>query len=262
LQLNYLLSRDFRNLVGETIFFKPGINVLYGANAQGKTNIIEAISVLATGASFRGATDQQMVRQGSEGYSLRAAYEENGVRREWSTEYKNGTRINRLGNKKVAAHHRERMKISVFTPEDLYLIKGPPSLRRRFLDYALDQLYPEYNRHWRLYNEALKKRNHLLRQDNVNPAVNQTLQEILAENGAYITLARLGWVKKLEKRMDYFYTALTGEQKEVKLKYALSASVQEGHLEAEKISSWYLDAYKNSETKERKMKNTLIGPHR
>ncbi|MGE5380961.1 MAG: DNA replication/repair protein RecF [Methylocystaceae bacterium] len=263
MQLIYLLSRDFRNLAGETIFFGPGINVLYGANAQGKTNILEAIGVLATGSSFRGATDQQMVAQGAEGYSLKAVYEEDEVKREWSTEYKKGSlRTNRLGNKRVAAHHRERIKTTVFTPEDLYLIKGPPSLRRRFLDYALEQLYPEYSRQWHIYNEALKKRNQLLRQDRINNALNQTLESILAESGAYITLTRLGWVKRLEKRMDYFYAALSGEQNEVKMKYALSANIQEGLFEAEKIRTWYLDAYKNGWDKERRMHNTLIGPHR
>ncbi|MGE5449788.1 MAG: DNA replication/repair protein RecF [Methanomassiliicoccales archaeon] len=263
MQLLYLLSRDFRNLAGETIFFGTGINVLYGANAQGKTNILEAISVLSSGNSFRGATDQQMTKQGAEGYALRGVYEEKDVHREWSTEYSKGSaRSNRMGNKKVAAHHPDRLKTAVFTPEDLYLIKGPPSLRRHFLDYALDQLYNEYHRQGQIYSAALKQRNYLLRQGSGNQALNQTLEGILAESGAYITLTRLGWVKKLEKRMDYFYSALTGEKKEVKLKYVLSTNVPGGHIETEKITAWYLEAYKNASDKEKRMRNTLIGPHR
>jgi len=259
-----LLTRDFRNLVNnEPIYFDPGLNVLYGPNAQGKTNILEAISVNSTGTSLRGASDAHMVCIGHDSYAIRTLYQENKINREWTVEYYKGrSKINRLGSKKTSAHHPDRLKTAIFTPEDLYLIKGPPSLRRRFLDYILVQVYPEYRDHLQKYNEALKKRNLILSKGSANTEAIKTLEIILAECGATLTMIRLSWVKKLEQNLEKTFAEIAGAAKEVKLRYALSCSAPDTQVDIPTLAHQYRQNLENNREKEKRLQKTLTGPHR
>lgn len=263
MQIISLLTRNFRNLANEPVFFAPGLNILYGPNAQGKTNILEALSVSSTGTSLRGASDVHMASIGHDSYIIRTLYQEDNVNHEWTVEYNKGrSKVNRLGNKKTSAHNPERLKTAIFTPEDLYLIKGPPSLRRRFLDYMLVQVYPDYHTNLQRYNEALKKRNLLLNRRPKNSEAIKTLESLLAESGAALTWTRLNWVKRLEQNLEKIFADIAGTTKEVRLRYALSCSLQENQVDLKTLARYYEQNLENNRLKEIKLQKTLTGPHR
>jgi len=165
-----LKARGFRAYDSLEVEFGPGVNVLYGPNASGKTSLLEALSVLATGRSFRRAADSEMVRNGHHGYRLAASVMGRLGPRSLEASYALGQ--GETGGTKrltVDGHPLARsidllgvVPVLAFSPDDLALVKGPPAERRRFLDFLLAQTSPSYRDALTAYNRALAQRNALL----------------------------------------------------------------------------------------------------
>src|SRR5882672_9119885 len=161
--LAHLRLRDFRNYPRLDVDFAPGFQVLLGDNAQGKTNILEAIYLMATLRSFRGVGGAQMVRHGAKGYFAGGKVVGQGereIKMYWSTaERKLG-----LDNQPVRklADYLGVLRVVIFCTEDLQLIKGPARSRRRFMDLLLTQTHPTYLGLLQRYAQALRSRNALL----------------------------------------------------------------------------------------------------
>ena len=165
MHLSRLKLRDFRNYVRLDAEFGPGCHVLLGNNAQGKTNILEAVYLLATLRSFRGCGGAQMIRQGAKGYFVGGSVVGQGVseiKAYWSPRERklslNERPIRRL------ADYFGVLRAVVFCSEDLALVKGPAQGRRRFLDLLLAQTVPGYLTLLMRYAKALRSRNALLKQ--------------------------------------------------------------------------------------------------
>src|ERR1051326_1476291 len=159
MHLAHLRLRDFRNYGRLDADFASGFHLLLGDNAQGKTNILEAIYLIATLRSFRGAGGAQMVRHGQKGYFIGATVlseTEHKTRMYWSADERSlvldGQPVRRV------SEYLGVLRAVVFSSDDLQLVKGPASRRRRFLDLLLTQTYPSYLPLLHRYTQALRSR--------------------------------------------------------------------------------------------------------
>src|SRR2546422_4252248 len=171
MHLAHLRLRDFRNYARLDVDFDPGFHLLLGGNAQGKTNILEAIYLLATLRSFRGVGGAQMIRHGQKGYFVGAnALGPGGheIKMYWSAAERklslDGRPVRKLTD------YLGVLRVVVFCTEDLQLIKGAARGRRRFLDLLLSQTYPVYLPLLQRYTRALRSRNALLKRPVLDPA--------------------------------------------------------------------------------------------
>lgn len=197
---------NFRNYDYERFEFSSGTNVIYGDNAQGKTNILEAVYMFAGGKSHRAKSDRELIKFGSDFARLSIAFSDS------ERDYKAKMQLRKGGKKAVSVNGVHIKKLSklmsylnvvMFSPEDLELVKGSPSCRRRFIDSSVSQLYPNYFVCLTDYNKALMQKNSLLKQlrsagkyhDEVLSVWNGTL----AEKGAKIMEYRKSFIELLNK---------------------------------------------------------------
>ncbi len=213
---------NFRNYTKERITLSPETNVFYGANAQGKTNILEACYLFSHGRSHRAKYDTELIKFGEKLFSLNAVFADE------LRDYNALMRINREGKKIIKINNVPITKLSMlmsylnvvmFSPEDLELIKGSPSVRRRFIDEAISQLYPNYLVNLINYNKALVQKNALLKTLKFSGVKNDiTLSawnEQLAVTGGIIEKYRYDFLKKLSEFSVSVHKEITKEEFEL-----------------------------------------------
>ncbi|NLW45617.1 MAG: DNA replication/repair protein RecF [Syntrophomonadaceae bacterium] len=259
--ISEIIINNFRNL--ERIRYEParGINILLGKNAQGKTNFLEAIYLLASGSSFRSVLDRDLIRLGQNCFSIQATYHYLNKKHSISVQYTSGKRKQFTINNKRYAQTQDRLAAVLFTPDDLYLIKGPPQKRRAFIDNLLKSVSPEYRTSLENYEQLLNRRNTLLKGDLTDPGMLRALDHIFSSIAAQITLARLNLIKILDELTLRFYKLLGGSE-ELQLKYALTFKLPGGKVNLESIREIMVRVMQEKYIKERQRKTTLIGPHR
>ncbi len=158
--------QNFRNIENAHVVFDPGVNILVGDNAQGKTNLLEAIGFAAIGKSFRTAHDEELIRFGAESASVSVDFTDSQRRQNITVRMMPGRRRKIEHNGVNATRLSDvvgAFRTVLFCPEHLSLIKDGPAERRSFLDIALSQLYPVYLKSLQRYNQILKQRNQLIR---------------------------------------------------------------------------------------------------
>lgn len=158
-------ATDYRNIKEAHLEFGEGVNLLYGKNAQGKTNVLEGIYTFARGKSFRSASDGEQVRFGARGFSISLGFRDTVREQTLSYRYSHGSR-ERARNGAPVRLVREMLGVFravLFTPEHLSLIKGGPGERRLFMNVGISQLKPHYVALLARYNAVLEQRNRLLR---------------------------------------------------------------------------------------------------
>src|SRR6266850_350528 len=191
MHLAHLRLRDFRNYSRLDVDFSPGFHLLLGDNAQGKTNILEAIYLLATLRSFRGVGGAQMIRHGQKGHFVGAKIVSQGeheIKMYWSSAERklslNGQPVRKLTD------YLGVLRAVVFCTEDLQLIKGSGRGRRRFLDLLLAQTFPTYLPTLQRYARALRSRNALLKQAIQDAAALEGFTAELSKSGTEIIRMR------------------------------------------------------------------------
>ena len=251
MHLAHLRLRDFRNYVRLDAEFTPGFHLLLGSNAQGKTNVLEAIYLLATLRSFRGVGGAQMIRHGAKGYFVGGTVVgEAGaeIKAYWSAKERklslNGTPVRRL------ADYFGTLRAVVFCTEDLQLVKGAARGRRRFLDLLLAQTQPAYLPLLLRYTQALRSRNALLKQPSVDEAQLASFTQELVALGTQLMEARRALVPKISPLARLAFRRIAHDQDELKLDYAPS------------VKGDFLVALAGSRARERIYRTTLVGPHR
>ena len=201
---------NFRNIAEATLSLDPGTNVIWGKNAQGRTNLLEGIYFFARGKSFRAASERELVRFGE-----RAADASVTFRREDRSGVETlGAHIPAAGRKSLTrdgivlsgtAEMLGELCAVLFSPSHLSLVSGGPGDRRTFLDIAIAQLLAPYVANLRRYNRALDQRNALIKQASqgarVDDAQWESYAQLLAEYGAYIAAARLDYISHLAPRV-------------------------------------------------------------
>lgn len=251
MHLSHLRLRDFRNYARLDLDFAPGLHLFLGDNAQGKTNILEAIYLLATLRSFRSAAGSQMIRHGQNGYFVGAtvtAQATHEIKMYWSAKVRNLSLDNQPVRRLV--DYLGRFRAVVFCSEDVQLVKGPASRRRRFLDLLLTQTQPTYLPLLQRYTRALKARNALLKQRNVDQnALDSFTQELVAA-GQEVTQRRTALLPVIAPLALEACRKVATPDEELRLDYA--PSVRED----------FARELAQSRARERTLRSTMIGPHR
>lgn len=221
--IHAVISEGFRNLGAITLLPHPRFNVLHGGNGQGKTNLLEAIYVLATLRSFRTNRLDELVRFGADAAALRARVEHRKIERLFGVEIAlHPTRKQALCDGKAArvSDYFGGFNVILFAPEDLRLLKGPPAARRRFLDRAIWNTYPAYLEEVRAYERLLRHRNAVLRkEDAAQPDLLQVYDERLAAAGALLVARRRRYLCELGPQVTSAFMAIHGSQLDVALRY-------------------------------------------
>lgn len=259
MRLARLWLTDFRSYASADIAFAPGLTALLGQNGEGKTNVMEAIGYLATLSSFRGAPTDALVRAGASSAIVRAEGEREGRQLLVEAEIAATGRGRVQVNKQKLARTRDllgALRVSVFAPDDLELVKGGPAERRRYLDDALVARRPAFDSLRSDLDRILRQRNALLKQagGRLSPEVEATLMVWDAkfiETGEALADARDELVKELGPALDLAYSQVAGRPVPVTVSY--DAPWREQGLAAA------LEAARRDELRRGV---SLIGPHR
>lgn len=249
--------KNFRNYERLSIDFDPSTNIIYGDNAQGKTNILEAICVSGTSRSHRGSRDKDMIRFGEQEAHIRTIVEKNSSEYRIDIHLKNnhskGIAINKVPIKK-SSDLFGILNIIFFSPEDLAIIKNGPDKRRRFIDMELCQIDRVYLYNLTEYSKTLNQRNKLLKDIVFNKKLLDTLpvwDDKLAEYGSKIIKRREEFVETIAPLVSELHRQISNDREEVELFYEKNVSA-EGMREALDFS------YDN----DIRLGSTTKGPHR
>lgn len=259
---------NFRNVENEVINFTDGINVIYGQNAQGKTNILESIYLFARGKSFRAFKDKELIKFGYDLSTLKLGFLKDG------SNITLGVEIPKSGPKKF---YRNRVKVDktseiigefravLFCPSHLGIIKDAPSVRRKFLDVAISQLRPIYIKMMTKYNSLIESRNAILKMDPIQRQNSLMMLDVYSEELAYlcadISMMRVDYIKKLDYWVKIFFEEMTKGKEVPKITYETSVGKNDFN-DREVLKNEYLSLLKNNFEKELKYGATLYGIHK
>ncbi len=248
---------NYRNYVEEELEFCGSTNILYGENAQGKTNILESIYLCGTTKSHQGSKDREIIKMGEDEAHIKLFVEKDGLEHKIDMHLKKsktkGIAINGVPIKK-SAELVGFVNMIFFSPEDLNLIKNGPFERRRFMDMELCQLDKIYLNNISKYNKVLNQRNHLLKQINRNESLKETLSvwdEQLLRYGKDIIRARKSFIEQLEPIAKQINSKLTGGKEDISVIYSPDVSLDE-----------YGERLKSFHEKDIYYQTTNCGPHR
>jgi DNA replication and repair protein RecF len=261
LRIERLSTAHFRNLHGGTISFSPGVNLFIGGNGEGKTNVLEALSVFKIGRSFRTSRDADLI-----------AFPEAFCRAEVAVQKKTGPgsfalSIERSGEKRIKVDDKELDKLSdliglypcvLFGPQDLEIVSGPPEERRRFLDVTGSMTDPVYLDELRRYRRVLGQRNALLKTR--SPVSERAVWDTeLVRRGCAVIEKRLELIGTLSRDLDRHMGEL-GVSSRIDLVYEsdVSGELPEGVSREDLFAAELADV----EDEEARRRTTLIGPHR
>jgi len=256
--------KDFRNYEALEVHPTPGGNVFFGANAQGKTNILEAIFLLSRGSSHRADRDNEMMRWGTASCAVKGEFlvESRDVNIEvtFSEEKGKSTRINGLP-KKSAAGLLPEVQVVLFIPDDLQMVKGPASMRRRFLDQEIAQVNPSYAYDLSRYNKVLQQRNSLLRTGarTDDPGIGVWTDQ-LVEHGSQVYRKRIPALRRLGRVAREVHLCLTGHE-DLEVSYRPSVPIS-GQESFEQIKEAFTQRLRERAPLEQIRGMTLVGPHR
>ena len=248
---------DFRNIVSLHMEFSQGTNILYGENAQGKTNILESLYMISTTKSHRGVRDRDMIRFGVEESHIRSLIMKGGI------DYRVDMHLRKNKSKGIAINGQRIRKASelivllhivFFSPEDLGIVKHGPAERRRFMDMELCQLDASYLHNLNQYNKTVENRNRLLRDMYQFPDLQDTLSiwdDQLINYGRQIIESRRGFISDLNEIVGDIHSKLSGNREHLTILY-------EPNTEADEFE----EKLRRSRERDIHMKSTSVGPHR
>ena len=251
----------FRNYDNAEIKFKNGTNVIYGPNAMGKTNILEAICVMSTTRSHRGAKESEMIKFDKDNALISMDFFSHGKSNQSEMKFFSDKKRQICVNGVYASKASEiigYINTVVFCPEDLNLVKGSPKERRKMLDMGISQLRQKYFHSLSSYYKVLEQRNKLLK-DNPGSDMLWVWNEKLAQSGKDIIWYRNSFIERLEKKVKDIMNEISGEN--VRLKYNCGFFVKDFN-DKEEIENVFLEELKKNEEREKRMGMSLIGPHR
>ncbi|MFO7612752.1 MAG: DNA replication/repair protein RecF [Clostridia bacterium] len=257
--------KDFRNYTEETVSFNENVNILYGKNAQGKTNLIESIFLCSAGRSHRTQKDFELIREGRHSYAVGIEGYRNKIPFKISIYFeKDGKKVIRINNLKTK-RMGELMGVLntvIFSPEDLQIIKRGPGERRRFLDILICQTSPSYFYKLQTYMRIVKQKNALLKKYNskADTSVSKDLAEVFnrkqAESGSEIIKERERFIAKISSRLCENHSRLTKGAEKIEIKYISSAGAKAIDQEV------FYKFLQNNLKKEIRSGTCLYGPHR
>lgn len=259
--------KNYRNYEAIELSFENKVNVILGENAQGKTNIMESIFVLAMAKSHRTSNDKELIRWNEEYAKIEGRVQKR------TTSIPLELIISKKG-KKAKINHIEQRKLSqyvgnmnvvMFAPEDLYLVKGSPQVRRRFIDMEIGQISPIYLHDMSQFHKILKQRNHYLKLLQIKKQTDTTMLDVLTEQfiqyAAKIIEKRYQFLIILQKWAAPIHSGISRNVEQLKIQYKPSLDVLET-MSLSKIIETFETKYQQIKLREIERGVTLIGPQR
>lgn len=262
--------KHFRNYSDEHVEFDPKVNIIIGDNAQGKTNLVEALYLLGFGKSFRTSQDKELIQMEDDFTHVSATIQKSNCQMQIDFKYnirqKKEIKVNEVPLKRLAELIGE-FNVVIFSPEDLQLVKGSPNLRRKYMDKSISQIYPHYYHLLIDYNRILKQRNNLLKQYAIKKKQDGMIEiwdEQLAELGAKVMRYRIDFLDYLRKTARKIHFQISHEKEILEIEY--QSNYLPKNLEAEtlydKIYSGMLLNLQSKLSVDIKRGFTSVGPHR
>ena len=250
-----IVLSQFRSYTREETPFFPGLNCIQGNNAAGKSNLLEAIYLLSTGKSFRTSRLLDLIKQGEPGFQIETHFVKEGISHSLKINYGSSSGRKTFHNQTAYSSFLPLLGILpcvLLAPEDISILTGAPSERRRFLDIHISQIDPLYMHHLGRYHKAMKQRNSLLKQQQEKGL--GPWEELMSISAHYLIEKRIETLAVLEKTLQETIYSLSEKQESFSWKY-------ENSLESTS-PSFFLQAWQKSRKKELLMGSTLLGPHR
>lgn len=235
---------NFRNYEKQEISLQEGINLFYGDNAQGKTNILESIFISAIGKSFRAKKEKELINLEKEYAKITIEFEKKDRQGtiEIELDEKKSILINGIKQKKLS-DILGNINIVMFSPEDIEILKSGPAKRRRFLNIMISQLRPKYIYSLNMYLKALEQRNNYLRQIKIENKPKEMLEiwdEKLAEYAEQVNQYRKEFIDKIKEKIGQLHSKITQEKETIKIHYISDYKEREQYKEELK-KAWNQD---------------------
>lgn len=266
MKVNKISIENFRNYSSAEVEFDPNLNVFFGMNAQGKTNLLEAVYVSSIGKSYRASKDLELVKWNEPFFRVKTDVKRDplDVTLEIALS-RDGKKIARVDGKPVRPSGlNDSLKIVIFTPEDLNLVKGSPSYRRNFVDMEISQVNPNY-KHWAsVYNKAVLNRNVVLKrisEDRANFNLLDSLTEQIVDLGSRIMVKRLEFIESISQMADLSHKQISGGKDDLKVIYHPSFKF-DFSCKYEEVKEEFKRNLDNIRKIEVIRGTTLFGPHR
>ena len=269
MRLDSIALRDFRNYRELNLDFEPGVNLIVGENAQGKTNLLEAICYLGSGRSFRAQKTGELIRLGADFCELEGDIFSQERQQQLRWLLFSGSRPRQLfrngAKKKTAGEIAGVLQTVLFCPEDLMVLKAGSSARRRLGDNALCQLRPNYEAALSEYNRILEQKSRILKDRYENPALLQILPEYntrLCQVGALLISYRARFYEGLGKAAKNYHGHFSGGKEEFLLEYKTVSTVRDPFASIPELTE-ALQAHLESHSRaELESAQCLTGPHK
>ena len=265
MKINSILLEDFRNIENILLLPDKEVNVIYGQNAQGKTNILEAIWLFTGCKSFRGSKDNEFIKFNSEFSKISLMYEDKI--REKKSEIiisdKKKVFLNGVEKKSTTDFIGEFYAV-IFSPSHLSLIKDGPAVRRKFLDTAICQLKPKYAKNLSSFRKVILERNSLLKDIQYHSElydILDVLDEQLAKYSSIIINERIKYINLLSKHSEEIYSGISENKEKLSIKYLCGLDSLE-KTEINDIYDYLTIKINQSRKEDILLKSTSVGPHR
>ena len=257
-----LSLKNFRNIEDIQLHFDDAVNIIYGENAQGKTNILEALWLFTGMKSFRSSKDSEQIRFGQNQAKIQTFFDTSQAEQSASIVFgeKKSAYYNEVKQSSVSDFSKYYHAV-IFSPEHLSLVKGGPKERRQFCDNALCQIKPRFGEYLTKYKKNLVQRNAILKDYKNNTSIEMMLdifEENLAHLGTQIIIQRKKYLQALEKQVKEIYKGISSGKEEITLSYLSSfESRSEASLKVN-----FLNALKKRRNEDMQTLSTGVGPHR
>lgn len=254
--------KNYRNYENFFIEFSKNLNLIVGQNAQGKTNLIEAISLSSIGKSFRTSKDNELLKFGEETATIKVSAEKNIIdtKVEISINKQHKKSIKKDGNiVRKTSELIDNIIIVIFSPEDLKIVKDEPEKRRRFIDRELAQIKPAYYDCLSNYKKILAHRNAHLKEDFIDSSILEILDEQLISYGSKLMEMRNDFINKIDNFSGKIHKSITNCKEILKIKYDPNITFEDNiHIQ----KNIFRDIIKKSFEVDKKLRTTTKGPHK
>lgn len=261
---------NFRNYALASIEPGPNLNIIYGENAQGKTNLLEAIYFIFSAISHRTRKDKELIKWNSDFFKIQGeVYLKDGPRSLQIDYHRSkGKTIKINYHQMTVDQYFSHFPVVIFYPQDIFLLTEGPAMRRRFLNTEITRLYPHYYHYLLKYYRILTQRNNILksgifyRDDSLD-----TWGEFLADYGSKIIWERIRFLHKMEKHASLFQGYFSDGKEDIKLEYKSKVNIngpitgEERRKGIHEIKNKFLEVLERRKEEELKRGYTLVGPH-
>jgi len=263
--LQQLKLTNFRNYEKINIKLDDNINIFYGNNAQGKTNILESIYLLGLTKSHRSSSDNELITNNKNSYSVEGVINKNKIKTKLQIKYTEKNKEYYIDNNKIikTTDYLSNMNVIIFFPDDIEIIKGLPEVRRKYLNTELSQLYPTYYKILNEYNKLLKMRNDFLKKASNRKKIDFNYLNIITEyyidKAVFIYRARKKFLEKLTLISSPIYEDI-GKNGDFSLKYITKPNIES--FDSYDLKKNLKEIIEKNFDQEIRLGMSLFGPHR